>query len=391
MRIFKSPFFWFTLIICLLLYGCLAPLFSLKRHSFKYVEQSNLIYLIRTENTDDKTGTVFVSCNPKNPPENALIIPATITDVGVTYSVIRIGAWAFDHCTNLTSVSIPSGVTQIDMEAFNHCEKLKSIEVDKENQNFVDVDGVLFSKDMSLLVTYPAGKKGEKYTIPDSVTRIEEHAFAGCSLTDITIPNSVTQIGAFAFEKCKNLANITIPDSVSSIDEWAFAHCTCLTNLIIGNGVTRINGYAFGSCEKLTSITIPDSVTHIGGWSFASCTNLTNLIIGKNVTHIDSSAFSFCKNLTSVNLPNRITHIGNFAFSDCSLTNITIPDSVKYIGRGAFKDCTNLKAIYFKGAPPNMEDESLEKNLVLYYVEGTRRWKTPTWRGYTTETWTPEP
>ena len=63
-------------------------------------------------------------------------------------------------------------------------------------------------------------------TIPKSVTRIGNYAFASCSgLTSVTIPNSVMSIGICAFEKCSDLAEVTIGNGVKIIDTYAFYNC----------------------------------------------------------------------------------------------------------------------------------------------------------------------
>ena len=94
------------------------------------------------------------------------------------------------------------------------------------------MNGVLFNKEKTVLHTYPAGKTGDKYNIPERVTYIEESAFYGCtSLTSITIPDSVTSIGSAAFKECTSLASITIPETVSYISFWAFLGCTRLKNV----------------------------------------------------------------------------------------------------------------------------------------------------------------
>jgi uncharacterized repeat protein (TIGR02543 family) len=68
--------------------------------------------------------------------------------------------------------------------------------------------------------------------LPDSVTKIESHAFQGCiNLTNVTIPNGVTSIGTSAFYGCTSLTSITIPDKVMSIDIHAFGNCPNLTTV----------------------------------------------------------------------------------------------------------------------------------------------------------------
>ncbi len=92
------------------------------------------------------------------------------------------------------------------------------------------MNGVLFNKNKTKLIQFPAGKTGH-YTIPKSVTGIVQEAFSGCSgLTSVTIPDSVTSIGNRAFEYC-GLTSVIIGDSVTSIGSNAFAYCNSLESI----------------------------------------------------------------------------------------------------------------------------------------------------------------
>ena len=107
--------------------------------------------------------------------ETEVIIPSTVENKGITYTVTSIGAHAFQGCSSLTSITIPEGVTSIGDNAFPDCSSLTSI------------------------------------TIPDSVTSIGSAAFSRCrSLTSITIPEGVTSIGEDVFYGCDSLTSITI-------------------------------------------------------------------------------------------------------------------------------------------------------------------------------------
>ena len=306
-----------------------------------------------------------------------------LTSVTLGNSVTSIGDVAFYDCSGLTSITIPDSVTSIGYYAFEGCTGLKSINVASDNDCFSSNNGVLFNKEKTELIKYPEGKSETSYTIPNSVTSIEDRAFAGCrSLTSITIPDSVTSIGYGTFDGCSGLTSITIPDSVTSIGESAFSFCYSLTSVTLGNSVTSIGESAFYACKSLTSITIPNSVTSIGIYAFSGCDSLTSInvasdndcfsgnngvlfnkektelikypegksetsyTIPNSVTSIGESAFSDCYSLTSITLGNSVTSIGDWAFCVCTgLTSITIPDSVTSIGDRAFVDCRSLTSV----------------------------------------------
>ena len=50
-----------------------------------------------------------------------IVIPESVTYNDNTYSVTRIGNYAFSGCSDLTSVTIPKSLTNIGMDAFRGC------------------------------------------------------------------------------------------------------------------------------------------------------------------------------------------------------------------------------------------------------------------------------
>src|SRR6185436_4930935 len=154
-----------------------------------------------------------------------IVIASTYLGDTVTWIV----GCAFCGCTNLTSVTIPYGVMRLGSPSpvFSGCTSLTNISVVPANTNFSSLDGVVFNKAQTTLITFPPGRGS--YVIPNSVTSIGSSAFVNCTrLTNVTIGNGVTNIGSGAFSGCTNLASVTIPNSATIIPDRAFENCTSL-------------------------------------------------------------------------------------------------------------------------------------------------------------------
>ena len=77
------------------------------------------------------------------------------TSIDIPNSVTRIGSRAFSGC-GMSSLNIPNSVTSIEIEAFVYCPNLTSFEVAKDNSYYSSIDGVLFNKNLTTLIYYPA-------------------------------------------------------------------------------------------------------------------------------------------------------------------------------------------------------------------------------------------
>ena len=310
---------------------------------------------------------------------------SSLTSVTIPDSVTSIGTYSFYNCSSLTSVTIPDSVTSIAEYAFTACSSLTSIGVVDGNSKYTSQDGVLFDKNKTTLIQYPAGKSGH-YIIPSSVTSIGVGAFEGCiSLTGVSIPTSVTSIGEYAFWGCISLTSVTIPASVTIIGDGAFCARSSLTSIGVVDGnskytsqdgvlfdknkttliqypagksghysipasVTSIGYAAFRHCSSLTSVTIPDSVISIGEGSFANCSSLTSVTIPDSVTSIGYAAFYNCSSLTSVTIPNSVTSIRGIAFTGTKLTEVTILNPNTVIGDNAFDSSVNITSVNITAA-----------------------------------------
>ena len=174
----------------------------------------------------------------------------------------KIGKGAFKNCKALTNIRIPASVTSLSEALFRGCESMKSIRVEPKNKHYKSEpnkregnDHVLFNKNKSMIIAYPASSREVQYDIPDSVTSISDWAFCECKkLNRITIPDSVYEIGEGAFCNCALLDEVEIPDSVVKIDDCAFRGCTSLEKVIIPDSVVDLGWGLFDGCEEIVTV-----------------------------------------------------------------------------------------------------------------------------------------
>ena len=170
----------------------------------------------------------------------------------------KIGKGAFKNCRALTKIQLPASVSSISDAPFRGCESLKSIKVESKNKYYKSepnkrdgTDHVLFNKNKSVIIAYPASSREVQYDIPDSVMTISDWAFSECKkLNRITIPDSIHEIGEGAFSNCSLLDEVEIPDSVERIDDCAFRSCTSLEKVIIPSSVKELGWGVFDGCEN---------------------------------------------------------------------------------------------------------------------------------------------
>ena len=360
----------------------------------------------------------------------------------LTKGAVISGSGVFAQCKSLTSVVIPEGVTGIESSIFNECnslkeinlpstiknitetgfeflgcQSLKSITIPEENKYYCCVDGVLYNKQMTKLIKYPAAKEDKIFTIPDSVTEISKYAFSDCvnleevifnekikiipenafyrasALKTLNLSDSITEIKGFAFRNCSSLESVIIPKSVTTIGISIFNCCTELKQIEVEEGnknYQSIDGVLFSSDMILinypigrtaNNYTVPDNTINIASYSFEDCVHLTKVTIPDTVVQIGNYAFTNCLGLKTINMPQKITNtteyqiaISSFAFNNCSsLTSITIPDGMEAIASSAFKGCSNLNIVIIPKSVIMIGDDAfgLTKNITDIYYEGS--------------------
>lgn len=141
-------------------------------------------------------------------------------------------------------------------------------------------------------------------TIPDTVTTIEDGAFAYCKeLTEISVPGSVVTIGKEAFEQCAKLKSVVLPAHDCILGYGMFFFCQELEKVWLPAGLKELGKTSalkgmFAYCGKLSKLVLPDGLEQIGRNAFLGCASLSELSVPNSVTAIGNDAFSGCKNLT---------------------------------------------------------------------------------------------
>ena len=332
-----------------------------------------------------------------------------LESVSLPRSLKTAGLETFSDMAKLRSVNVGPHV-QADglFAAFARTPLLESIEVDAANQNYQSLDGVLYTKDLTHLATYPQAKNsGGSYTVAEETAFIDEGAFASAQITSVTLPSHLRNVGKGAFVGSR-ITSLTLPDAFESMDDTAFWYMSKLERVDLGgatmlpdsafrydralaevnfrpdlNRLAEVGDYAFDT-TALTSATLPDSVTSIGKGAFSNDTALTSLHLGSGIATIGESAFVAANNLasltvdpantvysvedgalygkgdagrtlvlylptktdTDVTVPKGTTAIADAAFANnSSLRRVVLPEGLTTIGYGAFDGDANLADI----------------------------------------------
>jgi len=167
--------------------------------------------------------------------EDCAFMRSGLAKIHLPETLKKLGDSVFFYCENLESIYIPSKLIEISSREFSCTKSLKSITVNPENKKFAEIDGVLFNKEKTVLIKYPACAPHSVYTVPDGVIIIAAEAFEFAKyLTSVIIPDSCKIIENEAFFWCETLVSINMPETIGLGDN-VFKGCDLLTTPIANN------------------------------------------------------------------------------------------------------------------------------------------------------------
>lgn len=83
----------------------------------------------------------------------------------------------------------------------------------------------------------------ETVTLPDTITTLCDFCFNGCTnLRTIALPEGVMTIGTAAFQLCSSLETIDLPDNLQTLGNFAYNHCPAVQNteVVLPDGLSQI-------------------------------------------------------------------------------------------------------------------------------------------------------
>lgn len=251
-----------------------------------------------------------------------ITIPETITTMG---NNIIVGC-------SLKSFPIPKDFQHIaNNQPFDWIETLEEFTIDERNQYFSVDDGILFSKDMTILYAYPNNKKGSIYQVPHGVIIISNSAFSQTRLLKkLIIPASVTAIEYLFYSANHTSKNVIIyrcpcEDPKSTLTYFQDDKCFPIESVewktsgynetLLDYGKVLVVAPMHACNVSLNGVDFDDT-------TFSGNEELETVFIETGINRITSSSFYNSKNLKRVSFPTTITSIDDNAFKGSKLNSI---------------------------------------------------------------------
>ena len=218
--------------------------------------------------------------------------------------VVSVGPYALNCDEKVKVINIGKDVVNVDPKAFYSCWALQAVEVDENNPNYCDVDGVLYNKDMTEIIfrpcdhdTYLAEKYGyAKYD--ENGFRVEpvpEDANYEQYVNDVltfVVPSSVETIGQLCFNYA-NMKNVYLPEGLKKIETLAFFEIPLIENIYSYKASAPVTESHFSGAEALGEVyySLPEGLEYIGSDAFSYDQALNYMFIPESVIYIGHHAF----------------------------------------------------------------------------------------------------
>ena len=245
---------------------------------------------------------------------------------------LYVDQYAFQGCTSLAALTLQPGVGRVDSYAFADCTRLEAFV--NNSEAFIDGTaflGTAYNRNMPFSwIVSTDDWSGERTIIgnrgvcpaqinaedwPENIQVINRRSFTfNSDIRAVVFPESLTRIDESAFACCTNLVSITFPtnnlNGDLAVEHNAFALCTKLQNLTL-RGALTVNMDAFAGCSSLETVIVEKGVQEIGEGAFAR-TKLRSIVLPEDMEYVDEAAFASGDNDVTVYLPRTVMNVDNY-------------------------------------------------------------------------------
>ena len=291
--------------------------------------------------------------------------------------VTYIAPLAFEGANQMTSLTLNNKVKGIGDRAFLFCTAMTKFVVPEANESFSTIEGVLYSKDQTKLIAYPAGLTADSYTLGAKVSAIEPGAF----LTPMHLKAVEVATGNTALKSVKGVLYtadgsklLFLPTSNQAIGMEG--------KLTLSDGIKEITRLALAYNPNLKELTLPASLERIDAMAFTYNGAMKSFGWAEGVTpqvvSVGDSAFYYDRSLEKVPYMPSCTSFGKEAFGLASaLKEVHIPDGCS-VAANTFAGCQIISAVYSYSVEPPVINEATFKDIyapedaTLYVKEGAK-------------------
>lgn len=275
-----------------------------------------------------KSGTYYVPSSVKTI-YNGAFSQSSLSEVVVSEGVEEIRQLAFSGTWNLKLISLPSTLKILDDRALLDINGLAEINISEDNQYYVSVDGVLYTKDMKRILLYPAKRYDKEYNMPEGVETAGEYVFQeNRYLKKIILPSTFQNMHSFEFYIGEGeLEAIEVSDDNNY-------YCS-VDGVLYSKSMDKLICYPDGKRDEV--YIVPDSVRIIDNYSIYEQRYLKKLYVREGIEHIGDCVLFRCNNLEYISLPESLNTIYSyFASYTANLKAISIPGNVDFFAKYSF-------------------------------------------------------
>lgn len=209
-----------------------------------------------------------------------------LRDIELPPNLVEMGSGTFAYCA-IPDITIPPKIQEFNKTTFRDCKELKSITISSDNPYLTMKNGVVYSKEETVLEACLTDQSNE-FQVPDSVLEIKACAFSECShLTKIILPPKLTRLERHVLNECTGLTSIVIPEGVTRLEHFAFLRCKNLEAVTFLGNSPELGQDVFGGCPKNLKVYYSESATGFSspewnGFESKECTNEQMMLLVKN-------------------------------------------------------------------------------------------------------------